>query len=181
MLFTILPRTVVVTGLAAWMTVAVLNNITDQGTNLANLETMLTMRLLSEDQVLGNGLEWRAWTAGAAAPPALYCVIAWQLATAAALWWGAVTHVRAFLGNGETSEAAMAANIGLSMFAAMWLVFLCGGLWFGYWIKQGPIQGVHFTLLILSVACMMLVNQPVGVAASVSRDRRDAERNPAIP
>lgn len=72
----------------------------------------------------------------------------------------------------------MAANIALSMFAAMWLVFLCGGLWFGYWIKQGPIQGVHFTLLILSVACMMLVNQPVNVAASVSRGRRDPEQNP---
>lgn len=87
MFYTLLPRTVVMTGLAAWMTIAVLNNITDQGTNLANLETMLTMRLLSEDQVLGNGLEWRAWGTGAAAL-ALYCVIAWQLATAAALWWG---------------------------------------------------------------------------------------------
>nr|WP_281168881.1 DUF2165 family protein [Salipiger mucosus] len=177
MLSSLLPRTVVMTGLAAWMTIAVLNNLTDQGTNLANLETMLTMRLLSEDQVLGNGLEWRAWGSGSTAS-VLYCVIAWQLATAAALWWGAAAHLRALLGNGGTGEAATAASIALSMFAAMWLVFLCGGLWFGYWIKQGPIQGVHFTLLILSVVCMLLVNQPVGAAASAQRDRRDAERNP---
>lgn len=34
---------------------------------------------------------------------------------------------------------------------ALWLAFMVGGFWFGYWIKQGPIQQVHTTLLIISI------------------------------
>ncbi len=169
----LLPRTVILAGLASWMTIAVFNNITDQETNLFNLETMLTMRLLIENDILGNGLEWRALSAGAA-PFVLFCVIGWQLATAAALWWSALAQLRALIGATDPDAASLAANVALSMFTAMWLVFLCGGLWFGYWMKQGPIQGVHLALLIVSLGSMIFVNQPLG-RVSVSRS---AQRTP---
>lgn len=156
----LLPRTIILSGLASWMTIAVLNNITDQQTNLFNLETMLTMRLLVENDILGNGLEWRALSASVA-PFVLFCVIGWQLATAVALWWSALAQVRALIGATSLDSASWTANVALSMFAAMWLAFLCGGLWFGYWIKQGPIQNVHLALLIVSLGSMLFVNQPL--------------------
>ncbi|CAD0215726.1 hypothetical protein AGRHK599_LOCUS3981 [Rhizobium rhizogenes] len=34
---------------------------------------------------------------------------------------------------------------------ALWLAFMVGGFWFGYWIKQGAIHQVHMTLLIISI------------------------------
>jgi predicted small integral membrane protein len=54
-------RAVITTGLAAWMTVAVINNATDPGTNIHFLANMLSMEQLLADAVLGNGLEWRSW------------------------------------------------------------------------------------------------------------------------
>ncbi|MDD7911075.1 MULTISPECIES: DUF2165 family protein [Pseudovibrio] len=156
----LLPRAVLLTGLAAWMTVAVLNNITDTGTNLIHLDNMLSMRLLIEDPIFGNGLEWRAWN-GVPAQAVLWIVICWQVLTAAALWWAAVNMIGAFMKGGRDEACLRAVNLALSMFLGLWLVFLCGGLWFGYWMKQGAIQGVHLTLVIVSLMSLTYLNQPL--------------------
>ncbi|MBO0128956.1 hypothetical protein [Agrobacterium sp. OT33] len=60
---------------------------------------------------------------------------------ATALLWGIVTVQAA-------RETAVRA---LSGFMALWLAFMVGGFWFGYWIKQGAIHQVHMTLLIISI------------------------------
>jgi predicted small integral membrane protein len=152
------PKAVVLGGLAIWMTVAVLNNLTDRGTNIAHLETMLTMGLLVEDPVFGNGLEWRAL------PPGLASALLWfvsvaQVVVAVALWRATLAYASAIRGRCAASKAISRANVGLGLFLALWLVFLCGGLWFGYWMKQGPIQGVHLTLILVSLGAIILVNQ----------------------
>lgn len=155
----VLPRAVLLTGLAVWLTIAVLNNITDSGTNIIHLNRMLSMRLLADDPLFGNGLEWRAWKT-VSAQTVLYAAVVWQVLTACALWLAAVRMMGAAL-SGEMNDAALrSANLALSMFLALWLVFLCGGLWFGYWMKQGPIQGVHLTLVIISLLSLTYVNQP---------------------
>ena len=41
----------------------------------------------------------------------------------------------------------------------LWGGFLCGGLWFGYWIKQGAMQMVHMTLFMLGIGTYLLFNQ----------------------
>lgn len=151
------PVMLILAGLAAWMTIAVLNNATDTGTNLFNLRNMISMEALSQDMTLGNGIEWRAWKQ-VDAKWLLYPIIVWQVATAAVLWWASVAQMLAARSKLSDEMASSWARLALSMFAGMWLVFLCGGLWFGYWMKQGPIQQVHFTLLILSVCCLTLVN-----------------------
>lgn len=155
----LLPRAVLLTGLAVWLTIAVLNNVTDSGTNIIHLNRMLSMRLLADDPLFGNGLEWRAWQT-VSAQTILYVVVVWQVLTACALWLAAFRMMGAAL-SGEMNDAALrSANLALSMFLALWLVFLCGGLWFGYWMKQGPIQGVHLTLVIISLLSLTYVNQP---------------------
>jgi hypothetical protein len=35
--------------------------------------------------------------------------------------------------------------------------FICGGLWFGYWLKQGAIQSVHMTLILITLASLQYV------------------------
>lgn len=153
------PRAALLLGLALWMSIAALNNATDPQTNVTHLEVMLSMSLLAGDPVFGNGLEWRAWQGF---PPVLLLglIVLWQSLTAIALWMAAVMMCLVLLGRCSMPAAVARANLALTMFMIMWLFFLCGGLWFGYWMKQGAIQGVHFTMLILSILSLILINRP---------------------
>ncbi|MGD9919502.1 MAG: DUF2165 family protein [Paenirhodobacter sp.] len=155
------PKAVLMTGLAVWMTVAALNNATDPATNMTHLRTMLSMDQLIADPVFGNGLEWRSW-GGFPIGVLLAAIITWQAATALALWVAAVTMIRAAGTAALAPRATRRATLALTMFMAMWLVFLSGGLWFGYWMKQGPIQGVHFTMLGVALLSLLFINQSAG-------------------
>lgn len=166
-----LPRATILVGLAVWISIAVLNNITDSETNIIHLETMLSMHFLIEDQLLGNGIEWRSLHT----PPAkimLLGVIFWQFLTAIFLWIATIKMVLTIFGKVNFSVSLSHANIGLTMFLGMWLLFLCGGLWFGYWIKQGAIQGVHMNLLIISIASLIYINQP-GYSTCTNKTKED--------
>lgn len=157
-----LSRATILIGLAIWLSIAVLNNITDSGTNITHLDAMLSMHFLVEDQFLGNGLEWRAWQV----PPAktiLWGVVFWQLLTAAALWLATIKMVLTTFGRADFDRALLYANLAITMFLGMWLFFLCGGLWFGYWIKQGAIQGVHIDLIAISIVVLIYINQPINL------------------
>jgi hypothetical protein len=52
------------------------------------------------------------------------------------------------------------ANGALGAFLGLWLFFLCGGLWFGYWMKMGPVQQVHLTLMVIALLAVLVVNAP---------------------
>lgn len=157
-------RAVLITGMAAWMSVAVLNNATDPGTNIHLIGTMLSMEPLLGDPVLGNGLEWRALEAGYAGM-VLDVVVVVQAVIAALLWRTGWLYGRLSFGvegNADGSEvefmARRAANLALCAFSGLWLTFMTGGFWFGYWMKQGPAQQVHMTLLLIAIGCGLLVN-----------------------
>jgi len=152
-------KTAILAGLALWLTVAVFNNITDFATNDHLLGLMLSMELVRADETLGNGLEWRAWGRGAATA-VLVVVIAVQVAVSALLWRGAVRFAEAGRSGAAAAEARAirAANQALGAFMGLWFWFMIGGLWFGYWMKQGPVQMVHMTLLTLGVLAAVAVN-----------------------
>jgi len=152
----LLSKTVLLVGIASWMTVAVINNATDPTTNRFFLGTMLEMRLLQDEpDQLGSGLTWRAWSVTEAVSLLLWLIVAIQALIAAYLWKGAGSFAFAAFGkSNDAIEAARATAIrALTCFIALWLTFMVGGFWFGYWIKQGAIQQVHLTLLILGVIC----------------------------
>ncbi|MFT3690226.1 DUF2165 family protein [Paenirhodobacter sp.] len=152
-------KSVLMLGLAGWMTVAVLNNVTDPGTNHFHLGAMFEMALLAEEpNGLGQNLRWRALP-GAVTPVILWLVVAVQTGITAYLWkaaWGcAATALR---GGPVLPEATRATAIrALTCFMALWLCFMIGGFWFGYWIKQGAIQQVHMTLLIVGALSISFV------------------------
>ncbi|KAB2758405.1 DUF2165 family protein [Brucella anthropi] len=146
-------KSVLMLGIAGWMTIAVLNNATDPGTNRFHLGMMFEMALLSEEpNGLGQNLRWRALPAAITAT-VLWVVVAVQAAVTAYLWKAAWACAAAALRSPDPlpDAARKTAVRALTCFMALWLCFMIGGFWFGYWIKQGAIQQVHMTLLILSV------------------------------
>lgn len=146
-----------IAGLSLWLTLAIINNILDFATNRHLLSEVTSMRELKHDNLLGKGLVARA--IGSETYPAwlLRVVIATQIIAACLLWRGL-----AYLLGAETLTAAVpAVNLGLAAFLAIWLWFLIGGLYHGYWIKMPQVQQVHLALVIISIGAMILVNLPV--------------------
>ncbi|MCZ7858970.1 DUF2165 family protein [Agrobacterium salinitolerans] len=150
----LISKSILMLGIASWMTVAVINNATDSSTNRFFLGAMLEMRLLENEPAgLGRGLLWRAWAIPGVATALLWGIVTVQAAIAIYLWKAALQLAIATIHKAqEPIEAARATAVrALSGFMALWLAFMVGGFWFGYWIKQGPIQQVHMTLLIISI------------------------------
>jgi len=141
-------------GLAAWLTLAAANNVIDPRTNTHLLSEMMAMAELKRDAVLGQGLLWRSVSSAALPRAILRLVIALQIGIVVLLWRAAY-----LLGFGEHGAAAVAAaNLALGAFASLWFFFLCGGMWFGYWMKMPQVQQVHMMLLLVSLAAMALIN-----------------------
>lgn len=149
-------KVLVVAGLAAWLSLAVSNNILDFGTNRFLLANVTSMRELKADPNLGKGLVGRA-VENARYPTLILCaVIVMQVVVALLLWRGA-WHL-AFAA--DARAAVGAANLGLASFLALWLWFLIGGLFYGYWMKMPQVQQVHLALVIISTLAIILVNMP---------------------
>jgi predicted small integral membrane protein len=155
-----LARTVLLGGLAAWLTLAAANNIRDSGTNIHLLGTMMRMSLIEEDPAVGRGLLGRAVRSEGAPRFLLAAVIVVQVIVCVLLWWGTLLLGQVAAAGGDRDQARAVATLALTAFAALWFVFLIGGLWFGYWIKTPQVQQVHFTLLIVAILALLLVNLP---------------------
>jgi predicted small integral membrane protein len=149
-------KTLVVAGLAAWLSLAVFNNIVDFGTNRFLLSNVTSMRELKADPNLGKGIIGRAVDDNRYPALLLRFIIVVQIAIAFLLWRGA-WHL-AFAS--DAAFAVGAANFGLAAFAALWFWFLIGGLYHGYWIKLPQVHQVHLALVIISIGSIVLVNTP---------------------
>lgn len=156
-------KTLFLFGLALWFSLAILNNIADPGTNTYLIGQMMSMDLVKDDPKMGNGIEWRALLAPMLPTGILRIVVVVQIAVAALLWIAvykfAMTWIRPPT-SASIAEATVFGTIGLGAFAAIWIGFWSGGMWFGYWMKTPQIQQVHMTLLIMSMVGFMAVNYP---------------------
>ncbi len=147
-------KALVISGLAAWLTIAATNNIIDRGTNIHLLTMMVSMRELESDPVLGKGLLFRAIKKTWLPQVLLVVVVLAQFSIVILLFRGAY-----FLSFGSDPAFAISvANLGLAAFSLLWLFFLTGGMWFGYWMKMPQVQQVHLTLFLISNVTMVLVN-----------------------
>lgn len=155
----LLACAVVVSGLAAWLSLAVANNIRDRQTNIVLLGRMMRMDELLEDTELGLGLRRRAIAVDSRLPAlSLSVVVIVQVAIAALLWRGAALLWLTSTGS-DALAAVDAATLAVCAFAALWFAFLIGGLWYGYWIKMPQVHQVHLTLLTISVGTLVLLGQ----------------------
>ncbi|MGW7050789.1 DUF2165 family protein [Streptomyces sp. NPDC054887] len=169
----LLLTVVLLAGVTAWLTLIAVNNITDFGTNKALLQATMNMQALIDDPVRGNGLEGRALPNSLAAP-ALVAVIVYQLGTVALMWRAVATGVRALRSpSSGLFTYVRQVNHSLVPFLLLFAGFLISGLYFGYWLHLGPVQQVHFTLLIVGTLIALLTNlAPVASRALEQEEAR---------
>lgn len=156
-----LSRTIFLTGLALWITLIAINNLTDSGTNIHLLSLMVTMESIIADPVMGNGLEWRALPGEPTATIVLWTIIAYQILNAALLWRASIMFIflLRFPSNIKKRQFAQkAANTALTCMMIEWMFFMCGGLFFGYWMKMGAVQSVHIALLMTTLIGFIFIN-----------------------
>jgi predicted small integral membrane protein len=161
-----LAKGVVMTGIGLWLLIAVLNNITDMDTNLFFVKQMVTMSTVQSDPILGKGLLWRA-VYTPLFPNIIMCIVIFLESIAAILliwsgfrWFKAINDDELLL-----FKASTLSNVALTIFIFIWMWFLGGDLWFGYWIKRGAFAGVHSVWIMISLLLFIFINirQTTGV------------------
>jgi predicted small integral membrane protein len=158
-------KALLVGGYATYLTLFVLNNVTDPVTNSGAIEPMMTMRGLKEDPLLGRGVVWRAIDSPFIHRAAYRIVIAIQAVAAVLLWRATVMLVEAGTRGYRASDvhsAVGAANLGMLVFVGLAFAFMLTGLWFMYWVKMGPVEQAHTTLLFIALFGVIIINLGVG-------------------
>lgn len=148
-------------GLAGLLSVFVVNNVTDPGTNAPAVGRMLSMRELRADPVAGRGVRWRAIDSAWVHRVAYLLVVLAQAGSAVVLWWATALFVTAGAEGyhtGAVSDALAVADLGLGLFIAMWLAIVVIGTWFTYWVKMGRVMQGHMTMLIVGLASAAFLN-----------------------
>lgn len=158
----LLLKPMMMSGLALWVGVACFNNIIDKATNRFLLGAMFAMQLLKEDGQLGQGLLRRSWeNKKKRVNFLLWLIVGIQAVISLLLCISASLLFLSVFNSHYQSISILMANWSLLSFMGLWLGFLCGGLWFGYWIKMGHVQVVHLLLLIISLLAVDVVNIPI--------------------
>ncbi len=119
-------------GIAIFYTLVIFNNLTDFNSNYQFVRHVLSM----DTTFPGNHGMWRAIDAPTIHLIFYWSIIAWEIATAILLWWGAIELLRALRKPSAAFNAAKRVPvIALTLSLLMWLVaFLAvGGEWFLMW------------------------------------------------
>lgn len=149
---------VLITGISVWVTILVVNNITDMQTNGRLIGATISMAGVKDEPDMGNGLEWRAVSTDFA-PALLIAAIAFQCVLCFLWWRAAVSALKSVFDRASVSTVVSRANLALAGWLAMFLGFLTIGLYFGYWIGAlAPIQTVHIILLGTGIMIAALIN-----------------------
>jgi predicted small integral membrane protein len=154
-------KTLLVGGFAGYLTLFVLNNVMEPGTNSAAVPRMMTMRELKDDPPLGKGVLWRAIDSPLIHRLAYRGVVVVQTAAAVLLWRAAVMLILALAHGyaaGDVDGAIAAANLGMLVFLGLAFAFVLTGLWFMSWVKLGPMEGAHTTMLFLALFGVIAIN-----------------------
>ena len=150
-------------GIGCWLLLAALNNLIDAGTNVTLLNRMMSMRDLREDKKLGQGLLYRTVGSTAYVPLMLKVIAITQLLIASTLILSGFILISLVfkIGMFSQNEALLISSCAVLIFMAFWFFFLIGGLWFGYWIKMGNLQSVHFMMLVISMLLQLILFIPM--------------------
>ncbi|WP_236985964.1 DUF2165 family protein [Marinagarivorans cellulosilyticus] len=156
----LLSKAMIVGGLGSWLMMAAYNNLADPNTNITLLNKMMTLESIVADGDLGLGLVGRTTKFSKKIPLLLKTIAFVQIGIALCLLFSSgMLALSALSLSGISQEASVSvATLSMTLFMGMWWFFIIGGLWFGYWIKMGTVQMVHFTLLIISILVITVLN-----------------------
>jgi len=146
-------------GLGIWLFIAALNNFIDPETNAFIIHDMMRMEQLKADvSVMGNALLWRIIDNKQLVFRILMIIAMMQLLCAISLFLSGVLMLLSQFASGINDLGLFVSNLSLCGFCGIWLFFVCGGLWFAYWIKFPFAQTTHFILLLIGLLTAILVN-----------------------
>jgi predicted small integral membrane protein len=140
--------------LGLWLGLAAFNNIVDRSTNRMLLRNMMSMKLIKEPPLMGQGMWNRAIDSQLAVNSLLWAIVVIQFLIVSMLLFAGLSIAT----HGLTSKTLDAAHIALGAFGALWAMFMAGGLWFGYWMKTWHLQLVHMLLIVFTLLGLLLLN-----------------------
>jgi predicted small integral membrane protein len=154
-----LSQTIFITGLTVWMTIIVTNHFFDYDTVYHTIVRMFKMPKLIADPNLGNGIEWRSGDWPKLAEMVFDGVILFQCVIVILLWRATISHLKVNNTDAKDHTTALKKiNLALSLMIVMWFLFMCGGLFFGYWMEMGHVQDNHFNFLIMTLVGAAFMN-----------------------
>ena len=141
-------------GLAAWLTIAVIDNLRGFRELVLAVGATMSMTSLQRSPVIHSILSERAVTSVHWHRLAVLLLMALKLLAFVTCWIGCYE----LLFGGGLVYARPWLNIALSAFTAFLFAMHLAGLWFAYWIRQDDLQRGHLALLIWTLAAFFLFN-----------------------
>lgn len=145
-------QAVVVFGFAVWASIAVVNNIQDFKGSAYAVGGTMSMGLLDEHPSVPTPLKRRRLSNPLWSRFAVALIAALQLGVAVLLWASGAFFVVA-----ELDIAKALATLGFAGLTGLCFMFLLGGTWFAYWIRQDVLQLTHIGLLATSLAAIVMM------------------------
>jgi len=139
---------------AAWLGVAVYDNLRHARLNAGEFARALRMHLVREETAIYREVGHRRVTARRSVRRLYRLLVAVQIATVLLLWLAALSLLLAAVGGLSPVSARGLALLAMAAFTAIWGAFLIGGEWFWYRIGLVAAQWKHFYLLIWGLATL---------------------------
>lgn len=141
-------------GLAIWLSIAVINNLQAFQASVGSVGGTMSMAPFRQEPRIDIPLLTRAINAASLHRLAMLVLVALQIIAMLSCWIGAYQ----LLAGDGLAAARPWFNLALCSFAAFIFAMHLGGLWFGYWIRQGELQLTHISLLLWVLAAFFLFN-----------------------
>ncbi|CAN7569497.1 MULTISPECIES: DUF2165 family protein [Ensifer] len=157
----LLIKAVLLSGLALWLAVIVLNNVVAFRNGVFAVGMLMGMQLFDQEPPIRTPLLSRRVTNAVWHRMVFSFVLVMEVATMMLLAAAAIMLIGTFFGLSDGAAAMIWANLALAAFIALSLIMLLGGAWFAYYVRQETMQITHFILIGLGVAGTLLVNMPM--------------------
>lgn len=156
----LLIKAVLLSGLALWLAIIVLNNAVAFRNGVFSIGLLMGMQLFDQEPAIRTPLLSRRVKNALWHRAVFSFVLVIEVAVMLLLAWAAVMSIGTLFGVSGGGAAIVWANLALAAFIALGLIMLLGGAWFAYYIRHETMQITHFILIGLGVAGTLLVNMP---------------------
>lgn len=157
----LLLKLVLIVGLAVWVTVVSINNITAFRGGVASVGAMMSMQMFDQAPAIDSPLLKRRVTSPAWHRLIYGFVVVVEGLVVVLLCYAAIGLASAVLGYLDVTDAVLRANLALSAFLAMGFIMLLGGAWFAYYIRQEGMQITHLSLIGIGIVSALIMNASV--------------------
>ncbi|MGY4395556.1 putative small integral membrane protein [Sphingomonas sp. UYAg733] len=160
---TLLPfKLILVLGFSTWLAVIVLNNVLAFRNGVFAVGTMMSMAPFDEEPAIQTPLLARRVVASRWHRLVYGSVVALEAAVLALMMYAAFGLGSTIADQLAYEDALIRGNLAFAALLVLDFVFLIGGAWFVYYIRQDSVQIAHFALLGATLAGALVLNLPSG-------------------